>query len=173
MKKLLAVTTALAISASLTATADAATYKVKVGDTLWSISNNYGTSVSAVKAANGLSTNVIHVGQKLSIGSKVKNTYKAKTYKAPALKTATRQVSSSINYNLNWAALAQCESGGNASINTGNGFYGLYQFDLQTWYAVGGKGLPSNASAAEQTKRAQILYNQRGSQPWPVCGARL
>lgn len=166
MKKLLAVTTAIAVSASLTATADAATYKVKAGDTLWSISKNYGTSVSAVQSANGLSSHTIHVGQKLTIGGKAK---KVKTYKAPALK----KTSSFINYNLNWAGLAQCESGGNASINTGNGFYGLYQFDLQTWYAVGGKGLPSNASAAEQTKRAQILYNQRGAQPWPVCGARL
>lgn len=170
MKKLLAVTTALALSVTLTATADAATYKVKAGDTLWSISRNYGTSVSAVKSANGLSSNMIRVGQKLTIGGKAK---KATTYKAPAYKAPVKQTSSNINYNLNWAGLAQCESSGNPSTNTGNGFYGLYQFDLQTWYSVGGKGLPSNASAAEQTKRAQILYNQRGSQPWPVCGARL
>lgn len=114
----------------------------------------------------------------------VATTNNTTTYKAPAAvqttavktatKTATTQTSAvSNNSGLNWAALAQCEAGGNASINTGNGFYGLYQFDLQTWQSVGGTGLPSNASAAEQTKRAQILYNQRGSQPWPVCGAQL
>ncbi|WP_417750542.1 transglycosylase family protein [Salinicoccus siamensis] len=74
----------------------------------------------------------------------------------------------------NWGALAQCESGGAPGIVSANGLYhGLYQFDVRTWQSVGGSGLPSNASAAEQTKRAQILYDQRGSQPWPVCGSRL
>ena len=74
---------------------------------------------------------------------------------------------------LNWAALAQCESGGNPATNTGNGFYGLYQFDEQTWHSVGGSGLPSDNSAGEQTYRAQILYKSRGDSPWPVCGAKL
>ena len=74
---------------------------------------------------------------------------------------------------LNWAALADCESGGNPSTNTGNGFYGMYQFDLQTWQSVGGSGYPHQNSAAEQTYRAQILYSQRGDSPWPVCGSRL
>ncbi|WP_017549596.1 LysM peptidoglycan-binding domain-containing protein [Salinicoccus carnicancri] len=74
----------------------------------------------------------------------------------------------------NWGALAQCESGGNSSVVSSNGLYhGLYQFDVRTWKSVGGSGLPSQASAAEQTKRAQILFDQRGSQPWPVCGSRL
>ena len=41
-----------------------------------------------------------------------------------------------------WARIAQCESGGSPSINTGNGFYGMYQFTLQSWRAVGGSGLP-------------------------------
>jgi hypothetical protein len=74
---------------------------------------------------------------------------------------------------LNWAALARCESGGNPRTNTGNGFYGLYQFDLQTWRGVGGKGLPSDASAQEQTYRAWLLYQDRGRKPWPVCGKYL
>lgn len=74
---------------------------------------------------------------------------------------------------LNWKALAKCESGGNASTNTGNGYYGLYQFDLRTWRGVGGSGLPSDASASEQTYRAYKLYKDRGAQPWPVCGRRL
>jgi hypothetical protein len=74
---------------------------------------------------------------------------------------------------LNWTALARCESGGNPRTNTGNGFYGLYQFDLQTWRGVGGKGLPSDASAQEQTYRAWLLYQDRGRKPWPVCGKYL
>lgn len=68
-------------------------------------------------------------------------------------------------------SIAQCESGGNPSTNTGNGFYGKYQFDLQTWQSVGGSGLPSSASESEQDKRAAILYSQRGASPWPVCAA--
>ncbi len=76
--------------------------------------------------------------------------------------------------NLNWAALAECESGGNPrAVNPAGPYYGLYQFNLRTWQSVGGKGIPSNAPAAEQTYRAQILYKDRGASPWPVCGRRL
>lgn len=72
-----------------------------------------------------------------------------------------------------WAALAQCESGGNPATNTGNGYYGLYQFSLGTWQSVGGSGLPSDASAAEQTQRAQILQARSGWGQWPACSAKL
>jgi len=75
--------------------------------------------------------------------------------------------------NLNWSALAACESSGNPSVVSSGGYMGLYQFDQRTWESVGGSGSPTSASAAEQTLRAQILYSQRGSSPWPVCGARL
>lgn len=68
------------------------------------------------------------------------------------------------------AGLRACESGGDYSTNTGNGFYGAYQFDLQTWGSVGGSGLPSAAAPAEQDYRAALLWRQRGSAPWPVCG---
>jgi Transglycosylase-like domain len=68
------------------------------------------------------------------------------------------------------AAIAACESGGNPATNTGNGFYGKYQFDLQTWASVGGSGLPSNAGEAEQDRRAATLYARAGATPWPVCG---
>ncbi len=65
------------------------------------------------------------------------------------------------------ARIRQRESGGNYADNTGNGFYGAYQFTIGTWQSVGGTGLPSNASPAEQDMRAQILYNERGCSPWP------
>ena len=67
-------------------------------------------------------------------------------------------------------AIAACESGGNYSTNTGNGFYGAYQFTQETWQSVGGTGNPATASPAEQDKRAAMLYAQQGSSPWPVCG---
>ncbi len=63
--------------------------------------------------------------------------------------------------------IRQRESGGNYAINTGNGYYGAYQFDLGTWRGVGGSGLPSQASPAEQDMRAQMLYDRRGCSPWP------
>lgn len=79
-----------------------------------------------------------------------------------------------VDNRLHWSALARCESGGNPRIVSSNGqFYGLYQFTVGTWNGVGGKGLPSQASAAEQTYRAQLLYNARGRSPWPVCGQYL
>jgi resuscitation-promoting factor RpfB len=73
---------------------------------------------------------------------------------------------------LNWAALARCESGGNPRAVDG-AYYGLYQFSLGTWRAVGGRGKPSDASSAEQTYRAKLLYAQQGSSPWPACGHYL
>jgi hypothetical protein len=67
-------------------------------------------------------------------------------------------------------AIAACESGGNPATNTGNGFYGKYQFTLETWAAVGGTGNPAHASEAEQDRRATMLYARAGASPWPVCG---
>jgi hypothetical protein len=67
-------------------------------------------------------------------------------------------------------AIAACESGGNPATDTGNGFYGKYQFDLSTWASVGGSGNPAHAPEAEQDRRAAILYARAGAAPWPVCG---
>lgn len=69
-----------------------------------------------------------------------------------------------------WLRVVACESGGNWAINTGNGFYGGLQFDLQTWQSVGGQGYPHQNSAHEQAYRASLLRSQRGTQPWPICG---
>jgi len=67
-------------------------------------------------------------------------------------------------------AIAACESGGNPGTDTGNGFYGKFQFTLQTWASVGGTGNPAAASEAEQNRRAALLYAREGASPWPVCG---
>lgn len=72
-----------------------------------------------------------------------------------------------------WAKLAACESSGNASTNTGNGYYGAYQFSARTWQGVGGSGLPSEASLEEQTARAQALQARSGWGQWPECSAKL
>ncbi len=66
--------------------------------------------------------------------------------------------------------IAQCESGGNPHAVSADGkYFGLYQFDLQTWRAYGGKGSPAAASAATQTKVARKLYAAQGKAPWPSC----
>lgn len=72
-----------------------------------------------------------------------------------------------------WDQLAQCESGGNWAINTGNGFYGGLQFTLSSWQAVGGTGLPSDASREEQIMRSQALQAVQGWGAWPACSDKL
>lgn len=75
---------------------------------------------------------------------------------------------------LNWAALAQCESGGRADAVDASGTYGgLYQFDTATWRSLGGSGRPQDAPPAEQTYRAKKLYVRSGAGAWPHCGQRL
>ena len=73
-----------------------------------------------------------------------------------------------------WAAVANCESGGNPSAVSSTGKYrGLYQFSTETWRSVGGSGDPAAASAAEQTRRAQMLLARSGAGQWPECGRYL
>lgn len=71
-----------------------------------------------------------------------------------------------------WDALAQCESGGNWAINTGNGYYGGLQFSLSTWRANGGTGMPHQASRAEQIRVAENTLRSQGIGAWPTCGKR-
>jgi len=73
----------------------------------------------------------------------------------------------------NWDAVAQCESGGNWSINTGNGYYGGLQFSQSTWQAFGGSGYAHNASKAEQIRVAENVLATQGVGAWPTCGAYL
>ncbi len=70
-----------------------------------------------------------------------------------------------------WDAIAQCESGGNWAINTGNGYYGGLQFTLSTWQAYGGSGYPNEASREEQIAVAERVQNAQGWGAWPVCAA--
>lgn len=75
---------------------------------------------------------------------------------------------------VNWDAVAACESGGNWAINTGNGYYGGLQFDLQTWLSSGGGDFasrPDLASREEQITVANRLYASRGLQPWGCAHA--
>ncbi|MGI5455434.1 transglycosylase family protein [Streptomyces sp. CA-249302] len=75
-----------------------------------------------------------------------------------------------------WDAVAQCESGGNWSINTGNGYYGGLQFSASTWAAYGGTAYASQAnqaSKAQQIAVAEKVLASQGKGAWPVCGTGL
>ncbi|TDN42479.1 LysM domain-containing protein [Curtobacterium flaccumfaciens] len=72
-----------------------------------------------------------------------------------------------------WDALAQCESGGNWAINTGNGYYGGLQFTLGTWQANGGAGNPASAGRDAQIAVAERVLASQGWGAWPACSAKL
>jgi hypothetical protein len=84
-----------------------------------------------------------------------------------AMSTATANADS-----VNWDAIAQCESGGNWSINSGNGHYGGLQFKQATWTSNGGVGNPAAASRAEQIRVAENVLRTQGIKAWPKCGPR-
>ena len=73
---------------------------------------------------------------------------------------------------VNWDAIAQCESGGNWAINTGNGYYGGLQFSPATWKSNGGTGMPHQASREEQIRIAENVLRTQGIGAWPSCGGR-
>ncbi len=90
------------------------------------------------------------------------------TLVAPSVALATSPVSPGV-----WAELRQCESGGNYATDTGNGYYGAYQFSEPTWLGIGETGYPYQASPAEQDAAAQRLQARSGWGQWPACSERL
>ena len=95
---------------------------------------------------------------------------------AAATSTSTSTSTSGLNTadTAMWDRIAQCESSGNWSINSGNGYYGGLQFNLQTWQAVGGTKFaprPDLATKAQQIDRANALRAERGLQPWGCAHA--
>jgi muramidase (phage lysozyme) len=72
-----------------------------------------------------------------------------------------------------WARLRHCESGGRYDINTGNGYFGAYQFLVSTWNRLGYPGYPHEASPAMQDEAAQKLQARSGWGQWPACSRRL
>ena len=86
--------------------------------------------------------------------------------------TATRSAAAPAGGSV-WDRLAQCESGGNWSINTGNGYSGGLQFAPGTWAAHGGTGSAHNASRAEQIRVAERVRASQGWGAWPACSSKL
>jgi LysM repeat protein len=93
---------------------------------------------------------------------------------APAAAAPVSTAAPGSSGGANWSAIAACESGGNWSANTGNGFYGGLQFTQQTWLGYGGGQYASSAnqaSPAQQIAVAQRVLAGQGIGAWPVCGA--
>jgi LysM repeat protein len=76
----------------------------------------------------------------------------------------------------NWDDVAQCESGGNWNINTGNGYYGGLQFSQSTWAAYGGLAYAPSAHLASKSAQVAVAEATLGGQgvgAWPTCGRYL
>ena len=72
-----------------------------------------------------------------------------------------------------FALLRQCEAGGNYATNTGNGYYGAYQYNIGTWANYGGYARPDLAPPAVQDAKARETQARRGWSPWPACARKL
>jgi uncharacterized protein YabE (DUF348 family) len=109
------------------------------------------------------------VAEKVTVGTKAKPAVEA----APAAAAANTGAAAPAMMNeAMWDKIAQCESTGNWSINSGNGYYGGLQFDIRTWIGSGGGAYAPNASLATKAQQIDIankVYAQRGLQPWG-CG---
>jgi uncharacterized protein YabE (DUF348 family) len=102
------------------------------------------------------------VTEKVTVGTKAK----------PAAGANTGAAAPGMMNEAMWDKIAQCESTGNWSINSGNGYYGGLQFNIQTWIGAGGGAYAPNASLATKAQQIDIanrIYAQRGLQPWG-CG---
>ena len=133
--------------------------------------------------------NLIRVGWKLTIparGQVTKHRPLPAVTAQPAVTAAPRSSSAvqrssspaprrttTVAGNTVWDRLAQCESGGNWSINTGNGYSGGLQFAPGTWRANGGSGSAHNASRSEQIAVAKRVLASQGWGAWPACSSRL
>jgi len=123
---------------------------------------------SKVTSSRVMSAATPHV---VAVGTKARPVKAAPVAKAPA----SGPVSSGGGSNANgamWDRIAECESGGNWSTNTGNGYYGGLQFDLQTWTGNGGGQYAPRADQASREQQIAIankVYADRGLQPWE-CG---
>ena len=162
---------------------------VKNGDTLTKIAKKHHTTYKRLFNANKKIENpdLIYPGDKVRIPAKdekIKNRsvamlsadsgYTYQVQSSPAKSNFSAPSSSGGNYNGGvWDKLAACESGGNWSTNTGNGYYGGLQFNVGTWQSNGGSGYPHQASKAEQIRVAKNLQSSRGFSPWPACSAKL
>ena len=138
----------------------------------YQVTTRDGVEVSAVLTSEA--TTVAVVDEVVSVGTKPKPVVKAPVAASSSSGSSSAESSAPVASGDVWAALAQCESGGNPSrVSSSGTYHGLYQFSVATWKSVGGTGLPSQASAAEQTERAMALQARSGWGQWPACSKKI
>lgn len=162
------------------------TWVVQPGDTLSAIGKRFGQSWEVLASLNHLADpNLIMPGQLIRSApagyvppapAPTPKPTPAPTVTSAAAPTSHTLPSSGADSGGIWACIAQHESGGNSATNTGNGFYGAFQFTLSTWRAAGGgPGLPSEYGYGAQLAIAQRVQQMQGWGAWPVtsreCGA--
>ena len=167
--------TALALVGPMTANADAGQHTVRRGDTLRSIACQHGLyGDNAWRKIYDVNPKLDHPeelkrGQSLNIPSRKADPDHRrlpKGYDEPPRDRTTRR-------NCVWDRLAECESGGNWFINTGNGYYGGIQFSRSSWRAVGGDGYPHQHVRKEPVIRGEKLRDEQGWGAWPGCSRAL
>jgi LysM repeat protein len=150
-------------------------YTVVPGDSYWSIGNHFGVNMYDLAAFNHRDLwAALDSGWVLQIPPAGWHGNTSSTPVATAYTPRSTSYSAPATGGI-WACIAQHESGGNPATDTGNGYYGMYQFTMSSWQAGGGTGNPADASAAQQTAVAQRVQAQQGWGAWPVtaaeCGA--
>jgi len=165
------------------------TVQVQPGDTLDHIARAFGTTYVRLFNANAAIVNpdVIYSGQTIRIPAPDEQLpdRMASAVPAPAADTSSATPAAQPRPQAQeasakpttadsvWDKLAQCESSGNWSINTGNGYYGGLQFTMDTWTAYGGTGSPANASREQQIAVAERVLAGQGWGAWPACSSKL
>lgn len=161
--------------------------RVKQGDTLTKIAKKYKTTYTRLFYANKSikHPDMIFPKEKIRIPNKSEKLKKRSlpSNSSPSTRAMIKENEASpvhkqstapnVSNGSVWDKLAACESGGNWSINTGNGYYGGLQFSLSSWRGVGGAGYPHQASKSEQILRAERLKASGGWGHWPACSAKL
>jgi len=157
-------------------------YTIAPGDTLGAIAAAHGVAVDDIVAANEAISdpNLIIAGDTITIpgGQSAAPAPAEEPAPAPASEpepepAAEPEPAPAVAEGSVWDALAACESGGNWSINTGNGYYGGLQFSESSWRAVGGTGLPHEHSRETQIEMGKRLQAAQGWGAWPSCAAQL
>ena len=163
---------------------------VAAGDSLTTVADAHSTTTQRLFDANPAISdpNLIFPGQQLRVpdpnealvtrpmpvpAAAVSAAVQSTVRPSSSVSTSASASAATVASGSVWDSLAQCESGGNWAINTGNGFYGGIQFTLATWQGLGGAGLPSQASREEQIARAEALQARSGWGQWPACSAKL
>lgn len=167
--------------------------QVQPGDYLAKIASQNNTTYPRLYAANPSikDPDIIFPGESLRIPApdeqlesrplpddqklapKVQKTVQSPTTRTTRVTASQSTLIANISDGSAWDRLAQCESGGNWSIDTGNGYYGGLQFSLASWRGVGGSGYPNKASRTEQISRAETLRERQGWRAWPACSDKL